>query len=90
MSVSWFTDSGEQPVWVAALRAYCLGVRRAGAIATAGVLAAGLVAFRQGNQALSQRMMRTRVLVQGATVALMVGTSGAVLRCLVRGVMSVV
>lgn len=47
-----------------------------GAIATAGVLAMGLVSFKRGNTALSQKLMRTRVLVQGATVALMVGTSG--------------
>mmetsp|Transcript_30856 Transcript_30856/g.37399 ORF Transcript_30856/g.37399 Transcript_30856/m.37399 type:complete len:93 (+) Transcript_30856:145-423(+) len=50
-----------------------------GAIATAGVLAAGLVAFRNGNTDLSQKMMRTRVLFQGATVAVMVGTSGSLL-----------
>lgn len=48
-----------------------------GAIATAGVLVAGLVAFKQGNTNLSQNLMRTRVLFQGATVALMVGTVAA-------------
>jgi hypothetical protein len=48
-----------------------------GALATAGVLAAGLVAFKKGNQNLSQSLMRTRVLFQGATVAVMVITSGA-------------
>mmetsp|Transcript_4069 Transcript_4069/g.11502 ORF Transcript_4069/g.11502 Transcript_4069/m.11502 type:complete len:96 (-) Transcript_4069:138-425(-) len=47
-----------------------------GALATAGVLMGGLVSFHKGNQKLSQTMMRTRVLFQGATVALMVGTSG--------------
>mmetsp|Transcript_26996 Transcript_26996/g.48084 ORF Transcript_26996/g.48084 Transcript_26996/m.48084 type:complete len:98 (-) Transcript_26996:258-551(-) len=47
-----------------------------GAFATAGVLMAGLVSFHKGNQALSQSMMRARVVAQGATVALMVGTSG--------------
>lgn len=36
----------------------------AGAIATGGVLCAGLVAFRKGNQHMSQQMMRTRVLFQ--------------------------
>merc|ERR1711976_200571 len=47
-----------------------------GALATAGVLMGGLVSFHRGNQALSQTMMRTRVVFQGATVALMLGTSG--------------
>lgn len=47
-----------------------------GAIATAGVLGIGLVAFKKGNAELSQQMMRTRVLLQGATVAIMVGSSG--------------
>eukprot|EP00191_Tetraselmis_sp_GSL018_P012640 CAMPEP_0177603334 /NCGR_PEP_ID=MMETSP0419_2-20121207/15453_1 /TAXON_ID=582737 /ORGANISM="Tetraselmis sp., Strain GSL018" /LENGTH=91 /DNA_ID=CAMNT_0019097091 /DNA_START=186 /DNA_END=461 /DNA_ORIENTATION=- len=47
-----------------------------GAIGTAGVLFAGLAAFYKGNQAMSQTMMRTRVVFQGATVALMLGTSG--------------
>lgn len=35
-----------------------------GALATAGVLAGGLVAFKKGNQGLSQSLMRTRVLFQ--------------------------
>ena len=35
-----------------------------GALATAGALVAGLVAFRKGNANLSQSMMRTRVLFQ--------------------------
>mmetsp|Transcript_2449 Transcript_2449/g.5039 ORF Transcript_2449/g.5039 Transcript_2449/m.5039 type:complete len:89 (+) Transcript_2449:250-516(+) len=48
-----------------------------GALATGGVLTMGLVAFRQGNMAMSQKMMRARVILQGATVALLVGTSGA-------------
>ncbi|KFM23903.1 RING-H2 finger protein ATL48 [Auxenochlorella protothecoides] len=43
---------------------------------TAGVLFAGLVAFKKGNQGLSQKMMRARVIAQGATVALMVASSG--------------
>lgn len=38
--------------------------RAPGAIATGGVLCAGLVAFRNGNQMMSQQMMRTRVLFQ--------------------------
>lgn len=47
-----------------------------GAMATAGVLVTGLVAFRKGNNALSQSMMRARVIVQGGTVAVMLATSG--------------
>ncbi|XP_043723821.1 RING-H2 finger protein ATL48-like [Telopea speciosissima] len=43
-----------------------------GAILTAGVLTAGLISFRQGNSLLGQKLMRDRVVVQGATVALMV------------------
>lgn len=46
-----------------------------GALMTAGVLTAGLISFRQGNSQLGQRLMRARVVVQGATVALMVGTA---------------
>ncbi|KAL9227429.1 hypothetical protein vseg_003118 [Gypsophila vaccaria] len=46
-----------------------------GALLTAGVLTAGLISFRQGNSQLGQRLMRARVVVQGATVALMVGTA---------------
>ena len=37
---------------------------------------AGLVAFKQGKSNLSQQMMRTRVMLQGATVLLMAGSSG--------------
>jgi len=48
-----------------------------GAGTTALVLAAGFVAFKAGHAQASQRMMRARVLTQGATVALMVATSGA-------------
>jgi hypothetical protein len=33
---------------------------------------------KQGNQNMSQNMMRARILAQGVTVALMVGSSGAV------------
>eukprot|EP00873_Tetraselmis_striata_P008373 jgi/Tetstr1/428637/TSEL_018625.t1 len=47
-----------------------------GAFTTAGVLMAGLISFHKGNQGMSQTMMRARVVAQGATVALMVGTSG--------------
>ncbi|XP_018818109.1 RING-H2 finger protein ATL48-like [Juglans regia] len=46
-----------------------------GALMTAGVLTAGLISFRQGNSQLGQLLMRTRVVAQGATVALMVGTA---------------
>ncbi|KAH0922286.1 LOW QUALITY PROTEIN: hypothetical protein HID58_022304 [Brassica napus] len=46
-----------------------------GALATAGVLTAGLISFRRGNSQLGQVLMRARVVVQGATVALMVGTA---------------
>lgn len=46
-----------------------------GALMTAGVLTAGLLSFRQGNSRLGQLLMRARVVVQGATVALMVGTA---------------
>ncbi|KAI3460684.1 hypothetical protein Pfo_017347 [Paulownia fortunei] len=46
-----------------------------GAFMTAGVLTAGLISFRQGNSHLGQKLMRARVVVQGATVALMVGTA---------------
>ncbi|KAK7300397.1 hypothetical protein RJT34_11241 [Clitoria ternatea] len=46
-----------------------------GALITAGVLTAGLISFRQGNSNLGQKLMRARVVVQGATVALMVGTA---------------
>ncbi|XP_021890075.1 RING-H2 finger protein ATL48-like [Carica papaya] len=46
-----------------------------GALMTAGVLTAGLISFRRGNSQLGQKLMRVRVAVQGATVALMVGTA---------------
>ena len=49
-----------------------------GAALTGAVLCAGFVAFKSGNTGLSQHMMRARIVAQGATVALMVGTSGAV------------
>lgn len=49
----------------------------AGALGTAAVLAGGLVAFKKGNKQLSQTMMRARIIAQGATVAVMLGTSGA-------------
>jgi len=48
-----------------------------GAVTTAGVLIGGLAAFKRGNSVLSQQMMRARVMFQGATVALMVTSSGA-------------
>ncbi|KAJ6375586.1 hypothetical protein OIU77_000547 [Salix suchowensis] len=46
-----------------------------GALMTAGVLTAGLISFRRGNSQMGQVLMRARVVVQGATVALMVGTA---------------
>lgn len=46
-----------------------------GALMTAGVLTAGLISFRRGNSHLGQKLMRARVVVQGATVAVMVGTA---------------
>ena len=49
----------------------------AGALITAGVLIGGLVAFKQGRKDLSQQMMRARIVAQGATVAIMLGSSGA-------------
>lgn len=50
-------------------------VHVSGALLTAGVLTAGLISFRQGNSQLGQKLMRARVVVQGATVALMVGSA---------------
>ncbi|KAF3780421.1 RING-H2 finger protein [Nymphaea thermarum] len=49
--------------------------RDQGALLTAGVLTAGLISFRQGNSQLGQKLMRARVVAQGATVALMFGTA---------------
>ncbi|CAK9177215.1 unnamed protein product [Ilex paraguariensis] len=46
-----------------------------GAFMTAGVLTAGLISFKTGNSHLGQKLMRARVVAQGATVALMVGTA---------------
>lgn len=46
-----------------------------GAFITAGVLTAGLISFRQGKSQLGQKLMRARVVAQGGTVALMVGTA---------------
>lgn len=46
-----------------------------GALITAGVLTAGLISFRQGNSHLGQMLMRARVVAQGGTVALMVGSA---------------
>lgn len=43
----------------------------AGAIATGMVLLAGLFAFKTGNPVLSQRLMRARVLAQGATLSVL-------------------
>jgi hypothetical protein len=46
-----------------------------GALVTAGVLTAGLISFRYGNSRLGQKLMRARVVIQGATVALMIGSA---------------
>ncbi|CBI34952.3 hypothetical protein PVL29_019169 [Vitis rotundifolia] len=46
-----------------------------GALLTAGVLTAGLISFKKGNSHLGQKLMRARVVVQGATVALMLSTA---------------
>ncbi|KAJ0965448.1 hypothetical protein J5N97_026586 [Dioscorea zingiberensis] len=46
-----------------------------GAFVTAGVLTAGLISFRQGKSQLGQKLMRARVVAQGATVALMFGSA---------------
>ena len=51
----------------------------AGALITGAILGAGLFAYKSGNKNMSQTMMRARVIAQGATVALMMGTSGMVL-----------
>nr|GMD51924.1 RING-H2 finger protein ATL48-like [Ipomoea batatas]GMD54088.1 RING-H2 finger protein ATL48-like [Ipomoea batatas]GMD56969.1 RING-H2 finger protein ATL48-like [Ipomoea batatas] len=56
-------------------RSRCVGGVAGGALITAGVLTAGLISFRQGNSNLGQKLMRARVVAQGATVALMVGTA---------------
>lgn len=42
-----------------------------GAIGTGMVLIAGLLAFRSGNSALSQKLMRARVFAQGATLGVL-------------------
>lgn len=42
-----------------------------GAVATGIVLCAGLLAFRSGNSALSQKLMRARVFTQGATLGVL-------------------
>lgn len=46
-----------------------------GALVTAGVLTAGLISFKKDNPELGQMLMRARVVTQGATVALMIGTA---------------
>lgn len=50
-----------------------------GAGVTAAILGAGLFAYKSGNKNMSQTMMRARVVAQGVTVAIMMGTSGMVL-----------
>ncbi|MFS7956196.1 putative hypoxia induced protein [Helianthus anomalus] len=49
--------------------------KKRGALITAGVLTAGLISFKKGNSELGKTLMRARVVTQGATVALMVGTA---------------
>lgn len=48
-----------------------------GAGVTAGILLAGLFAFKNGSQIWSQRLMRMRVLAQGATLVVLAGAAGA-------------
>ncbi len=50
-----------------------------GAGVTAAILGAGLFAYKSGNKNMSQTMMRARVVAQGVTVAIMMGTSGMML-----------
>lgn len=54
----------------------CAPSRHAGAVATGAVLLGGLVAFKNGKSALAQQFMRARVITQGITVAIMVGSGG--------------
>ena len=50
----------------------------AGCLATVGALSFGLVSFKRGNMAMSQTMMRLRVVAQGGTViALIAGMAMA-------------
>lgn len=44
-----------------------------GCLATVGALSMGLVSFKRGNMAMSQNMMRLRVVAQGGTVVGLVG-----------------
>lgn len=39
------------------------------------MLTAGLISFKRGNSQLGQQLMRARVLAQGGTVVLMVGSA---------------
>jgi hypothetical protein len=48
------------------------------AAATAAILAGGLFQFKRGNSLWSQRLMRARVVAQGATLALLAGSVYAV------------
>ena len=45
----------------------------AGLVATVAALSTGLVAFKNGNAAMSQTMMRLRVLAQGSTIIALLG-----------------
>ena len=42
-------------------------------MATVGALCYGIYGFQTGNQRIQQKMMRARVLAQGATVLVLVG-----------------
>ncbi len=44
-----------------------------GCLATVGALSFGLVSFKRGNMAMSQTMMRLRVVAQGGTVLALIG-----------------
>ena len=56
------------------MNTHCINVRL-----LTGTLRSRSLNAKQGHQNMSQNMMRARILAQGATVALMVGSSGAVI-----------
>nr|CAD1826621.1 unnamed protein product [Ananas comosus var. bracteatus] len=68
-------DANDPPKTLASMQLICSIYLSVSALLTAGVLTAGLISFRQGNSHLGQKLMRARVVVQGATVALMVGSA---------------
>ncbi|XP_022852784.1 RING-H2 finger protein ATL48-like isoform X1 [Olea europaea var. sylvestris] len=72
-----YITNPDLPITIRMCCLWCSAIsfERIGALITAGVLTAGLISFRQGNSNLGQKLMRARVVAQGATVALMVGTA---------------